>query len=124
MIRELERRLEELAAAVEQGHQLQGEGLERLTELLGKMTEELTRFRAWEAVLYLFFGRYYFGKADPVGAATHDRDFLAGQRREIAQDEPGAKDIEHLYDVLFTLIRAAQEHSSALLLPDEEEHVM
>lgn len=71
--------------------------------------KELRRFRACEALLYLFFARYYIEKADPIAAATFDRDFLAGQHRKYAQDEAGAQDIEHLYDPIFTYINAGLE---------------
>lgn len=95
-----------------------------LAETSQIFANELGRFRAWESVLYLFFARYYFGKADPISAATYDRDFLAGLRRESAGDEVGAQDIEQLYGVLFTMVKAAQQHSATLLPPDEDEAVM
>ena len=41
-----------------------------------------------------------------------DRDFLAGQRRELAQDEEGAQEIERHFQVFFTLIRADQDQKS------------
>ncbi len=86
-----------------------------------KLTDEVMRFRAWESVLYLFFARHYSRLDDPMGAATWDRDFLADQRRKLAQDEEGARGIEALYQSLFVLIEAGQRHKSALGRKDDDD---
>jgi hypothetical protein len=83
-----------------------------------------TRFRAWEALLYLFFARYYIEKPDPIGAATLDRDFLADQHRKFAQDEAGAQDIIKLYDAIFTYIKAGQEARQLKVEGEEEDTIM
>lgn len=103
-------RLEELMKAFSAMAETNAETAKLFAETSEIFANELRRFRAWEALLYLFFARYYFGKDDPVGLATKDREYLAGQRRELAQDEEGAKDIERIYEVLFKLIDAAQRH--------------
>jgi hypothetical protein len=86
---------------------------------MGKLVDEVLRFRAWEALLYLFFARYYSGKEDSIGAATWDRDFLASQRRKLAQDEDGALRIEEIYRVLFLMIEAGREQQSGLKREDD-----
>ncbi len=84
--------------------------LEPMVEGTKKIVDELMRFRAWESLLYLFFARYYSGKDDPTAAAMADRDLLASHRREFAQDEEGAQQIERLFQAVFTLIKAGQDH--------------
>jgi hypothetical protein len=77
--------------------------------LTSKLVDETMRFRAWESLLYLFFARYYIDKPDPMAAIEYDRDFLANLRRDIAQDEDGAKQIEALFDVITTMVEQGQK---------------
>lgn len=97
---------------------------ENLAATSDVFSRELRRFRAFEALLYLFFARYYVDKGDPIGAATWDRDFLADQRRKYAQDEDGAQDIIKLYDPIFTYIKAGLEAKQVKASGEEDDTVM
>ncbi len=116
-----EKILETLENVVETQAKMAAQAAEGLLESTKVFTGELMRFRAWESVLYLFFARYYSRLDDPMGAATWDRDFLAGRRRELADDEEGARGIEALYQSLFVMIEAGQRHKSALGRKDDDD---
>jgi hypothetical protein len=128
MASRLGEQLEELATALMQAanetNKSTGLLWERVAEVTKGFGEELTRFRAWEALLYLFFARYYIEKPDPIRAATLDRDFLADQRRKFAQDEAGAQDIIKLYDAIFTYIKAGQEARQLKVEGEDEDTIM
>ena len=103
---------------------LLSQGQQQFSDAVKIFGEELMRFRAWEALLHLFFARYYTEKMDPVGAATWDRDFLADQRRKFARDEAGARDIIKVYDAIFAYIKAGQEAKYSKANSEEEDAVM
>jgi hypothetical protein len=79
---------------------------------MGKLVDEVLRFRAWESLLYLFFARYYSGMSDSTAAATWDRDFLADLRRRLAQDEEGAQDIEGIYKHILAMIETGRRRKT------------
>jgi hypothetical protein len=89
-----------------------------------RLIDRVKRHDAWESILYLFFARYYLGRDDPAGAATHDRDFLAGCHRKHGQDEEGAREVEAIYKTIFVLIETAQRHQSTLESEGDGESVM
>ncbi len=100
--------------------------LELSTDSTGKIADEIMRLRAWEAILYLFFSRYYSTKDDPIGAAATDRDFLTNQYREHAESEEGAQQVEGIYKTLMTLIESGQRYKATLSqedVADPPEHV-
>jgi hypothetical protein len=94
---------------------------EMTAELSEKTTEELMQLRAWQAILYLFFTRYYLDKADAKGSAIADRDLLAGWYRELANDEDGARRIDAIYETLLTTIETCQQQDLAASQAESEE---
>jgi hypothetical protein len=73
----------------------------RMAELFGN---ELTRFRAWECLLYLFFTRYYLKKENPLGLIKSDQDFLTNTLRGDGQYEETAKQIEKIYSQIGEMV--------------------
>jgi hypothetical protein len=101
-------------------------GLQLNADSTEKIADEIMRLRAWEAILYLFFSRYYSVKDDPIRAAAADRDFLTNQYREHAKSEEGAQQVEGIYKTLATLIEAGQRYKATLSqedVADPPEHV-
>jgi hypothetical protein len=89
------------------------EATELTAESMEMIASELMRFRAWEALLYLFFARYYSGMNNPITAATWDRDFFVQRYKEL-QSEDGAQIVEGIFKAIISMIEAGQEHKASL----------
>ena len=100
-MKEIEEMVEKLMEASRQQTEMSALTAENLARVTETFAGELHRFRAWEQQHILFSARYYFnfGKADPIGAAMCDRDFLAKSFRA-ANDEVGAQAVEKNYDLI------------------------
>lgn len=74
--------------------------------------DELQRFRAWEAILYLFFARYYVNKEDAIRVAAADRDLLADRYRQHEAGEEIAQQVEFIYKGITAFIEAGLRHKA------------
>ncbi len=78
------------------------------TENSNVMVAEIRRFRVWEQILYVFFGRYYFERADPVGAAEADCRYLQSCYLRQPEGAQGAELVGRIYSGIIGSIKACQ----------------